>query len=137
MPVGDKACSPAQSSAATVLAFHFQRRAFSQCPIREHPGLLCKSNNHFNRGPTHPRPHYLCLICNVPLSLPIYLHTARIGIKITLQGRNKQTPSPAKQFPFLLLLKLTLPSVCNIYAKVVTPNLLVIHITLTLRCGCS
>jgi len=92
----------------------FRKRSFSQCPLVEHPGLLCKSNNCFKTGPTHFRPNHLHLIRNVPLFYPppIYLHTARTHLQVTLQEQNNLHRSSGNQFPFYCYFRRQCVCVC-------------------------
>lgn len=73
MPVGDKAHSPAQSSAAAVCVPGAPR---PQSSVHEHPGLLCKSNKSFKIGPTHPFPALITFISSVICPFP-YICTQR------------------------------------------------------------
>lgn len=77
-------------------AFHFQGRSFSQCPLEEHPGLLCKSNSYFNTGPTHLHPDHLQLIRSVPPPPPSHVSTRSEDKQQSCRSGSEQ-PTPVSR----------------------------------------
>lgn len=102
MPVGDKPAAQ-HKAAVRVPGVPLPGKGLLSMPSLRapRPALQVKQPLHCRTHPSHPRPHHLYLICNVPLPLSIHLQTARTDIRITLQRRDNQQRS------FVLLFQLT------------------------------